>query len=601
MTKSNQDIFYNSTAENSGAGEPLVNLENTYASSSIMGTDITSDFVKVDESLQGLLTDSGSYTEATTEETNVGDTITGINEAEPLIFSDTETGVLDNSDPTYQGSYSDVYRLDGLGNNEAIILHLEGFGFSHSLELINGGTGEIISQYDAIESEETSFNEVMFSTENDIEYLVRITSIENQITGEYTLATTSGELTETLIFSDTETGVLDNSDPTYQGRPQDEYILRGFGDQETVILNLDSAVFSGSLQLVNRETGEVIHQSQVTESDENAPVQLAFTGSSDLEYLVRVISLEETAMGSYTLGATSGQLTPGVSDQTIQGSITEDDEVYRFWGGRYSDRYDITNLSDFQTINIELTSSDYNTMLFLVNADTGRYIVPNRGSYNSEDGTYSSNITYKARADVNYAIVVSSFSRLQVGDYTLDVKTNFSVNAGFDQNDDDFHPIIRNRLMDNYLLSDVQVGEDVEINLNSGSSNNLVQLINKDTGDVLQSSNQPNLKFTVEDNINYGVRILGEAGETYSLTTDTGYLFDSNVIALNQTITSSLARSDSRAFFKEFLPFQRYYSDGYYLSADSLEGEDQVTIRTSSVLPPYLYIMNAQTARVLPF
>ena len=125
--------------------------------------------------------------------------------------------------------------------------------------------------------------------------------------------------------------------------------------EDPYILNLDSAVFSGSLQLVNRETGEVIHQSQVTESDENAPVQLAFTSSSDLEYLVRVISLEETAMGSYTLGATSGQLTPGVSDQTIQGSITEDDEVYRFWGGRYSDRYDITNLSDFQTINIELT------------------------------------------------------------------------------------------------------------------------------------------------------------------------------------------------------------------------------------------------------
>ena len=82
-------------------------------------------------------------------------------------FWSAESG-LDNSDPTYQGSYSDVYRLDGLGNNEAIILHLEGFGFSHSLELINGGTGEIISQYDAIESEGTSFNEVMFSTENDI-------------------------------------------------------------------------------------------------------------------------------------------------------------------------------------------------------------------------------------------------------------------------------------------------------------------------------------------------------------------------------------------------------------------------------------------------
>ena len=87
--------------------------------------------------------------------------------------------------------------------------------------------------------------------------------------------------------------------------------------------------------------------------------------------------------------------------------------------------------------------------------------------------------------------------------------------------------------------------------------------------------------------------------QRHTLTTDTGYLFDSNVIALNQTITSSLARSDSRAFFKEFLPFQRYYSDGYYLSADSLEGEDQVTIRTSSVLRPDLYIMNAQTGEVI--
>ena len=71
------------------------------------------------------------------------------------------------------------------------------------------------------------------------------------------------------------------------------------------------------------------------------------------------------------------------------------------------------------------------------------------------------------------------------------------------------------------------------------------------------------------------------------------------MIALNETITSSLVTSDSRAFFKEFWRFQRYYSDGYYLSADSLEGEDQVTIRTSSVLRPDLYIMNAQTGEVI--
>ena len=602
MTRSNQDIFYHPTLDDSGGGEPLVNLKTVSGTSDIMATDMTSDFVTVDEALQGLVTDSLSNTENVTEGVNLEDAITGINQEQSLIFTDTETGMLDSSDQIYQGGYRDVYRLSGLGKNETVTLNLEAFGFGSSLKLMNSQTEEILPQYDAIETEGTAYNELIFTTENNIDYVVRVTSIEQQTTGNYTLGTTLGQLTETLIFSDTETGVLDSSDQTHQGLYRDEYILRGVEEQQTVILNLDGVEFGDSLQLVNRETGEVIQQSQMTEDGGNTPLQLTFTSNNNIEYLVRVTSIEETETGSYTLGTTSGDLILGLSDQTIQGSITEDDGTLDVWDRSNTDVYEITNFSYFQTINVTLDSFDHHTMLLLIDADTGERITSNIGSYNSEEGCFSANLTYTPTRDddTNYALVATFYNSDRLGDYTLSVDTSFSLSGGFNSDYETTYNSLRNRLMDNFLISDVQVGQDIELNLDSDYSNQMIQLFNQDTGDLLQSTTAANLQFTVEEGINYGVRVVGGAGQTYDLTTNTGILFDSNPIELNQTITNSLATSDAAAYFKSFGSNSIYYSDGYYVSGDDLHGEDQLTITIDdSDFLPDLHIVNAQTGDII--
>lgn len=611
-TKSNLDIFDNSTIDDSGGVESLVNLDNSSHQSDLMGIDINSDVVTVTETLQGLIQESASEggdssanidSYITTGASSFDDPITNNNTKQSLIFSDREKGTLDDNDLIYQGGYRDEYRLTGFSNNETIILDLKAFDFGSSLQLINGETGETIKQSDVEQKDGSINNQLMFTPDTDIEYVVRVTSIEEATTGTYSLGTTSGELTEKLIFSDTETGILDSSDQTFQGRYRDEYILRGLEDQQTVILELENVGFGSSLQLVNRETGELIDHYEVTETEGTSYSRLQFTSSNEIEYLVRVTSTgdSESITGNYTLGTTLGELTLGISDQTIKGTLSDSDEMIDLWRGRYTDRYEITNVSPEQTINIDFNSSDYSNIVFLINADTGGYIWSNISSYDRESGIYTSQITYTAREDVNYAVVVSSYMSRQMGDYSLTIDTKTSVSGGFDINDDDAHPILKTRLMDNYLLSDVQVGEDVKLNFNSSSSNNLVQLYDQDTGDVLQTTTEANLQFTVEEGINYGVRVLGEAGETYSLTTDTGLLFDSNVIGLNETITSSLVTSDARLDYKEYWSYHRFYSDGYYFSADSLQGQDELTIKIDAEFAPEVHIVNAQTGEFLDF
>ncbi|MDJ0730174.1 MAG: hypothetical protein QNJ33_09315 [Crocosphaera sp.] len=546
MTRSNLNIFGNPTFDDSGGGEPLVNFNHVSQESDIIGTDITSDVVTVAQALEGLRQESLSNTQEQRGEMSVNDPLTGINQEQSLIFTDQDLEILDSSDPLYQEGDNGEYGLTGLGDYETVTLDLQ--------------------------------------------------------PQEFVLSTTVAEPTNQLVFSDTETGVLDSVDQTHQGRYRDEYILRGLEDQQTVMLNLDSVGFGSSLQLINRETGELIDQYEGTETEGTSQTQLMFTSNNNIEYLVRVTSTGETTTGSYTLGTTLGELTLGISDQPIEGSITESDGTVDVWTISNSDVYEITHFSHFQTINIKLNSFDQTTMLLLIDADTGDHITSNIGHYNSEEGYYSANLNYTPKSDsnTNYAIVASFYQADRLGDYTLSVDTNFSLSGGFNSNHETVHPILKNRFMDNFLVSDLQVGEDVELNVNSHSSSHIVQLFNQDTGDVLQTTNEADLKFTVEEGVNYGVRILGQAGDTYDLTTNTGLLFDSNPIGLNQTITNSLDTSDATAYFKYFLSNHVYYSDGYYLSRESLNGETQVTITIENAeFLPDMYIINAQTGDII--
>lgn len=605
MTESNQNVLGSADIDDSGGVDLLGNTEDASTDSNIMTTDTNLEGSMVEETLQGFTNTTEEVTQ-TTEFTDSFDDqliadnaisdepITGVemtSTATLLNFSDYETGSLDSSDQTDEDRYIDQYRLTGFEDNQTVTLDLNTSGFSSVLQLINANTGDLINSLESLQSDGTSQGQMVFTSDSNLEYFVRVTSTGDLTTGTYTLGTTLGDLNTELIITDREMGVLEVGDDTHQGRYKDEYVLRGFEDNQNVILNLETLGFGGSLQLFDRNTGDMIKGTSES--------QLSFTTDQNREYLVRVTSTGETTTGSYTLETTLGELILGVSDQVIKGTLTDTDEEVDLWSGRYSDTYEVTQTSAHQTLNIELTSFEYNTIVFLINADTGGRLASNIAFSANEDGSYTSHISWSVDANVNYGVIVSSYQANRTGDYTLSIDTTSSVSGSFESNDDSNHPIIRTRLMDNYLLSNLQVGEDVSLKLSSDSSN-IMQLFNQETGDVLQTTRDPNINFSVEENITYGVRVLGQEGEDYNLLTDTGILFDSTAVQWGQPLTASLVTGDMVNMFAHNTNSRRYYGDGYYISANEVVVGDSVEIQVESIeFPPTIYLLNAETGELI--
>ena len=106
------------------------------------------------------------------------------------IFSDqdTITGILSVEDifnPTRPGSYSDDYELVDFSVGEEVILSLFSSNFDPYLQLINGDTGDVITQDD--DGGPFRNSRLSFIAEEGINYIVRVTSFNSDIVGNYTL------------------------------------------------------------------------------------------------------------------------------------------------------------------------------------------------------------------------------------------------------------------------------------------------------------------------------------------------------------------------------------------------------------------------------
>ncbi|MEA5512136.1 hypothetical protein VB715_20385 [Crocosphaera sp. UHCC 0190] len=404
-----------------------------------------------------------------------------------------------------------------------------------------------------------------------------------------------------LVFSDQEMGSLDSNDNTYQTRYQDEYILTGFGKNQAVTLNLDSLGFGASLQLVNRQNQEVIANYSSNSLTGISNAQLTFTAQDTIQYLVRVTSNGTSTTGSYELGTTLGELTLGLNDKTITSSLTTTDKLNNLRSGRYADDYHLTDLSPFQTVNIRLASSQFNTYLQVLDAKTGKQIAYNDNNSKDAESTTNSLVSFKTAIGVDYIVRVTSNKSGETGDYSLSVDSNATLSGGWDKTDDSNHPVIQTQLMDNYLLSDVNSGQDIHLTLDSGSSSGLVQLLNRNTGEILLSSNNQILDFTAVEGINYGVRVIGSDGVNYSLTTNTGFLFDSTDISANQTIDTKLAKTDNVNLMEwQTRSATGYYADGYSLMSQNLVPGQSIELNLmSSKFDAFLYLLNAKTGELI--
>ena len=215
------------------------------------------------------------------------------------------TGTLDGSDPTNPtraGTFGDDYFLTDVVAGQQVQVNLNSRAFDTYLQVINAETGQVLEFDD--NSGQGSNARVTFTVADGIDYIVRATSSESDVTGNYTLRTSTGVAIPGTPISSNETlnGTLSTTDPNNPNRPgkyYDGYLLTGLSVGQTVQVNLDSSAFDTYLQVVNADTGAVLAYDDDSGSGYNS--QLNFTVQDGIDYIVRATSYSSGVTGAYTL------------------------------------------------------------------------------------------------------------------------------------------------------------------------------------------------------------------------------------------------------------------------------------------------------------
>ncbi|MEG4501311.1 C2 family cysteine protease [Microcoleus sp. F10-C6] len=224
--------------------------------------------------------------------------------------------------PERLGSLTDNYRLTALTVGQQVQINLTSPNFNSYLQLVNAATGEILGEND--DSTVTSTNsQLNFTVQSGVEYIVRATSSDANVTGNYVLSAATNAQ-QTIALDQTVNGIIDGTDklnPLTANSFVDDYLLTGTNVGQKARINLSSNQFDTYLQLVNSDTGQIISENDNTNLEiGNFNSELSFTVQPGVNYLLRVTTLANTG-GSYTLTTTneSGDwISTNLADQGLQ-------------------------------------------------------------------------------------------------------------------------------------------------------------------------------------------------------------------------------------------------------------------------------------------
>ena len=105
--------------------------------------------------------------------------------------------------------------------------------------------------------------------------------------------------------------------------------------------------------------------------------------------------------------------------QTRSGSLSSSDPVDPYYSATYYiDDYLLTGTTAGQSTTVTLTSSAFDTYLYLIDKDT-QWVIAENDDYN---GT-NSQITFTPESGKTYLIRASSIFEAETGNYSLSVKT----------------------------------------------------------------------------------------------------------------------------------------------------------------------------------
>ncbi|GBF82568.1 hypothetical protein [Aphanothece sacrum] len=420
----NQQITLNLESIGFDARVQLVNLNNgaiigEYQDNTINGQSIGQLTFNTQQGIDYMvrvtsISDSnmtGDYTLTTT----LGNLVLGVDDQKI-------TGTLSNTDPDNNlrsGTFYDDYYLSNLTPFTQVNLRLASPGpeFDTYLQVIDAKTGNWVLYNDDNGSDPDwgTNSALAFTTQSGIDYIVRVTSYRNGATGNYSLeVNTSSSTSGGFSTSD------DINHPILRSRLVDTYVLSGLTAGQDVNLNLNTNSTSTlTAQVFNRDTGETL-----VSSNNNS---LNFTAAQGIDYGVRLIGIDGV---NYNLTSNYGTVFEGSViqlNQTLSSRIVNTDAIINpfesWWRTPTNSGYDgyylsSNSLTSGQTVQINATSQDFNTVLYLFNASTGEYI-----TFNNDDisGNTNSGITFMAQAGVDYLMMVTPFNPRGTGNYSINV------------------------------------------------------------------------------------------------------------------------------------------------------------------------------------
>ncbi len=207
----------------------------------------------------------------------------------------------DLPDPDEPNAFKRDYRLDltGVNPGQELKIALNSASFDTYVELIDADTKEFIHFNDDID-DKTTDSQLRFVVESGVNYAVRVTSYDEQETGNFTLTSMVEAGTNPLIGRD-ET-VAGTFTPDGDPNKTDIYTLEGVNPGEQIRINVESDTFDNSIQLL--ANGVLVNSNDDANGDTDS--ELTFTVEANTTYQIQVNrSQQDTAgEGHYTITTT---------------------------------------------------------------------------------------------------------------------------------------------------------------------------------------------------------------------------------------------------------------------------------------------------------
>ncbi|MEG4984247.1 hypothetical protein QUB08_00485 [Microcoleus sp. BR0-C5] len=242
--------------------------------------------------------------------------------------------------------------------------------------------------------------------------------------------------------------------------------------------------------------------------------------------------------------------TPLGANGTVSGTLSTTDINNPTRSGRYTDQYSLSGLIPGLPVQVEMSSTAFDSYLQLIDVGTAQVIDFDDDSA----GNNNSRLTFTPLSGKNYLVRATSYAPGATGSYTLrtvssggsttlpTLSLNHTINSSLSTTDRN-NPTRSGAYADDYRLTGVSSGQQVQLNLSSTAFDSYLQVINESTGQVVAfddnsaGNRNSRLTLTPQSGISYLVRATSyAAGFTGSYTLSAAPVVSNPIISNVQNI-----------------------------------------------------------------